>query len=184
MLEIRHTDAILGMEAQNVQTIVDSTPGRQLVRHEDAKLEIESEKPHVLIDQYQCFAESGLKNSADLMDDITSYALQKFNEYLAKTAEDGDRFAKIYIKQDPIPDMVVRDAMPEKEFGMVTMPTSRPKIEVAGYLKIDVIMGKLDITYEPSQLDVQVIPPNIRFYLLQEPSIQFRYLGENVDTNI
>ena len=68
-LKITTTPALIGIQR---------TPGRQEIQQpkadmemdiQEPRLEIDSELGQIRIDQYQCFAESGLKNFLDLTKD-------------------------------------------------------------------------------------------------------------------
>jgi hypothetical protein len=65
------------------------------MHQEYVKVEIESELPRVQIDQYQCFAEAGLKNNGDLLREAAQMSIQQAMDYTAKAAADGDELAAI-----------------------------------------------------------------------------------------
>jgi hypothetical protein len=138
----------------------------------------------VHIDQYQCFAEAGLKNNMDLLREAAQIGKQQAMQYIAKTAADGDRLAAVEKGGTPIADISERDAYPEKEFNIDVIPKSRPQIEVTGSLKVDFQPGGVKFSFEPGQLNVQATRPEVTIYLRQRPSIHFQYVGENVDIKI
>ena len=184
MLRITKTDAQIGIETRKAQVEMNSRTAKLNIQQNPGKVEQTSELPKVQIDQYQCFAEAGRKNNMDLMLEIKQLAEQRAAEYTAKVVSDGNSLAAIENKSNPIPGFAERDAYPEHEFGMVTMPQSRPKIEVTGDLKFNVEKSSVDIEFEPNKLDVQVTPHEVNIYLKQKPSLQIEYLGEKVDTKI
>lgn len=184
MLRITTTNAQLAIETRKAQMNMNSTQPKLNINKVDTRLEMESELPKVLIDQYQCFAEAGLKNNMDILLEAKQLAMQKAAEYTAKIVADGNRLAAIESGDNPIPDFAERDAFPEKEFGYGTIPTSRPKIDVKGHLTIKPVHGKLEFNNEPGSLNVDVTPHEVNIYLKQKPSVEIEYLGEKVDTRI
>ncbi|WHH61517.1 DUF6470 family protein [Petroclostridium sp. X23] len=184
MLQITQTYARIGIETKNTQLNMKSTPPRLDIRQENAKVEIESELPKVQIDQYQCFAEAGLKNNMDLLKEASQLASQQVMQYISKTVADGHTLASIENGSNPIPNMAVRDAYPEKQFNIGFIPKSRPKIEVTGDIKFNYQPGAVQYDYQPGQVDIQASRPEINIYLEQEASIQFKYAGKNVDIRL
>jgi len=189
-LSITKVNISLDVERVPARLEINSRPPRLELQQKHAKVYIDAELPKVKIDQYQCFAESGLKNYADLTKEMAELANKRALEYIAKLAEDGDMLAAIENGGNPFAEIAERDAFPEKEFGMVTMPRSRPKIDVEGSLTIthdpnepgrwnwvkgNFIPGDVYINYVPGKLNIQV---------KQYPSVRIEYLGENVDIRI
>jgi len=82
------------------------------------------------IDQYPVFAGLGYKSSYDLIKEAAQRAHQHAIEYIAKTASDGDRLAMIELSGSPLSDIAERDAYPEKEFGIGSIPVGQPKFDV------------------------------------------------------
>ncbi|MDK2811582.1 MAG: hypothetical protein PWR27_2291 [Petroclostridium sp.] len=184
MLRISQTFAQIGIQTQNAQLILQSARPTLSIQQKHAELRIQSELPRVHIDQYQCFAEAGLKNNMDLLREAAQIGKQQAMQYIAKTAADGDRLAAIENGGNPIVDIVERDAYSEKEFNIGVIPKSRPKIEVTGSLWINAHSGSVQTDYEPGQLDIHATRPEIKIYLRQVPSVQIQYVGENVDIHI
>ncbi|HHV99309.1 MAG TPA: hypothetical protein GXX36_07020 [Clostridiaceae bacterium] len=175
---------------------IETTPGRFQMKSQPAKIELErrppavnihAELPKVEIDQYECFATSGLKNFLDLAREGAQLGYRQAFEYIGKVAVDGDTFAAIEQGGSPIADIAERDAHPEHEFGIVAMPGARPKISVRGGIqfqpeydpigfrwgvKINVVPGKFIADY---------IPANVNIFMRQYNSVDIRYVGSNMD---
>jgi hypothetical protein len=155
-----------------------------------AEVNIETELPKVIIDQYECFASAGLKNNYDLISEISQRAKQNALEFIGKTAEDGRILAAIDKGGNPIAAIAKRDAYPEHEFILDFIPKARPKIDVTGDIKIDPERNSEGITngvegrYIPESIDINYTPGRINFNVLQYPSIEIKYLGNNIDTTI
>lgn len=157
----------LSIQTYNAKLEMQTTKPQVNMQQQHAQIQIESELPKVLIDQYECFASAGLKNNIDFISEAADRGRQQVLEFIGSTAEDGDSLAAIELGGDPIIDIAVRKASPEHEFGMVTMPSARPKFEVTGSLKIefqpkelgihngvnfDVRLGSLEVTYTPGKV--------------------------------
>lgn len=184
MLRISQTYAKIGIRTQNAQLNIRTVQPQVKISQEHAKVQIESELPRVHIDQYQCFAEAGLKNNMDLMRETTQLAYRHVMAYISQTAADGDRLAAVEKGGTPIADIAERNAYPEKEFIFDMIPKSRPKIEVTGDLKINSTPGSVTFDARRGQVDIQATRPEIEIYLRQKPSVRFQYIGRNVDTQI
>jgi hypothetical protein len=169
---------------------MQTTPGKLTIEKEDAKLSIKQDSPKVnmkvdmpkvQIDQYECFAEAGLKNMADLTDEITGYAKQNVMKYMAKRSSDGDRMAAIENKSDVIAEIARSDMYDQTDFNMGIIPTSRPKITVTGGLEIEPeptaqgVLNGVEYQVEPAKININYIRGKLDIYLSQKASIEFRY---------
>lgn len=159
------------------------------VKQKPPLINIETENPIVLIDQYQCFAESGLKNNLDLAREQAQKGYQKVMRYIAKEAQDGDAMAKIGHKANIMINIAKNGAVTKHEFGIGSMPRSRPTIEVAG--------GTLDLEaefrnhigeingvtckYTGGDMNFRYTPTNVDIRMASYGSIDVRYTGNNVD---
>ena len=166
----------------NARLDIQQPKGEQQLRTTMPKAIIRSEKPKVIIDQYQCFAESGLKNVMDLTREAAQLGRQAAMQAIARIAEDGNRLAQVENKMpDAIPELAEKNAWaPERVYDIATMPMSRPKIDVVGSIDIQWEMGKVNHTYTPRKPVVNYIPGKVDIYLKQKPSIEIRYIDEKV----
>jgi hypothetical protein len=139
-LSISRTDIKLGFESTPARLEMESRAARLDFRQNNAKLEIQRDPPRVLIDQYQCFAEAGLKNNYDLLKDVSMRAYQHIMEHIGQIAEDGRRLAAIEKGGNPIAEIAARDAFPVHEFGIGFIPQSRPRIDVTGSIRIEPVL--------------------------------------------
>ena len=191
-ISISTTPAKLSIETVPGKLEIDTRKAQLELKQEKAKVNIKTEQPRILIDQYECFAEEGLKNNIDLAREHAQKGYQSAMEYIAKKAQDGDAMAKIGHKANIMIDNAARDSITTHEFGMVTMPMARPSIDSAGGTvdiqveplneigKINGVTGRFipgDITfnYTPSRINI-----NVQSY----GSINISYSGNNVDSYI
>ncbi|NLC45123.1 MAG: hypothetical protein GX783_12690 [Clostridiales bacterium] len=181
MLRITQRFAQIGIETKNAQLFMQSKKPQLNMSQQHVKVEISRELPRVLIDQYQCFAEAGLKNNMDLLKEAAYLARQQAMEYIGKVASDGDVLAAIENGGNPIAYFAERDAYPEKEFNMVTMPTSRPRFEVVGDVRYNVRPGGVQYDFERGNVEIEATPPELNIYLRQKPFVKFEFVGKNMD---
>ncbi|MDP4179499.1 MAG: DUF6470 family protein [Bacillota bacterium] len=178
---------------------IETTPSNLEIKTNNAKLEIQSkrpkvnihtEAPRVQIDQYECFASSGLKGPLDLTRDAAQRGYESALEYTGKLAEDGDRLAAIEKGGKPIVEIAVRDSNPEHEFGMVTMPAVGPKISVTGSIEIDPentsegVNNGVDGEFTPGEVNINFTPAKVRTYMAQYASVDIKYQDNKVDVKI
>jgi hypothetical protein len=184
-LEISQTYAKVGIER---------IPSRLEIRNQYATLELHSkqpmvniktELPKVEIDQYECFASSGLKGPIDLTREFAQKGYENVLQYIGKTAEDGDMLAAVENGGSAIASIAKRNVYEQHEFGMVTMPSTGPKITVKGSLELDPertsegANNGVDGVYIPGELDIRYTPDKIRFYMEQYGSVNIKYMHEN-----
>jgi hypothetical protein len=189
-LSISTTNIKLEYERTSSSLNMESNEARLELHQKHAKVNIETELPKVLIDQYECFASAGLKNNYDLISEIAQRAKQNAIDFIGKTAEDGRLLAAIEKGGNPIAQIAKRDAYPEHEFILDFIPKARPKIEVTGDIKMDPernsegVNNGVEINYVPGSLNIDFTPAKINFNVLQYPSISIKYLGNNIDTTL
>ncbi|HOJ10377.1 MAG TPA: DUF6470 family protein [Clostridiales bacterium] len=82
------------------------------------------------IDQYPVFAGLGYKSSGDLVKESTQRGYRYSMQYIGKTAADGDRLAAIELGGEPLADIAERDAFPENDSGIGTVPGAGPEFDV------------------------------------------------------
>ena len=155
---------------------------------QEPRLEIDSELGQIRIDQYQCFAESGLKNSIDLTEDNAAFAQQKFAQAVGRIVSQGDAMvASLSRGTDMIPIHAQENALAKnsREFNMVTMPRSRPQIDfVGGTVNINVIEGRVNLQTRANKPIIDYTRGNVDIYLRQKNSINIEYIGNQVNETL
>jgi len=185
-LEISTTPARLSIETTASQLSVRTRKASLELAHTQAKVNVHTELPRVIIDQYECFATSGLMGPVDLTRQAAQRAMQQAITYTAKVAGDGDSMAAIENPIDPMPDIVERDAFPEHEFGLDYMPKARPVITVTGGVWIS-IEGEAGASngihgrYTPGRVSIDYTPAQVRIRMAQYPSIKMKYVQNRID---
>jgi len=173
-------DAKYHIETTPSRLSIETRKARLELSHKEAKLDVQTELPRVIIDQYECFATSGLMNVFDLTREAAQRGMQQALIFAGKVAGDGDRMAALE-NPSPLPDIVLRDAFPEKEFVLDYMPKARPKISVTGGVQISDqgngqgITNGVQGTYIPGSVSYQYTPAQVRINMQQYASISMRY---------
>ncbi len=190
-ISIRTTPARMSIERIPGSLEMQTTLARLELTQKHAKVNIETEQARVLINQYPCFAEEGLKNSLDLLKEQTQYAYRHVMEYIARTAQDGDAMKKIGHKANIMIDIVTRNSVTTHEYGLGTMPISRPEISsTEGTVKIDPepngqgIHNGVEGNYIPGKVSYNFTPTRFDMRMLSYGSVDIRYTGNNLDTYI
>lgn len=153
-------------------------------RQKHARVNINTEKPKVLIDQYECFAETGLKNNYDFAKEAAQLGYQQVMSYIQETAQDGNTLAAIERGGNPIAQIAARKAFPEKTFGLAFIPQSRPHIEVTGNVDIqwdrnwEGAMTGVEGNFIPGRVNIYFTPAKLSFLVRQYPSINFSYVSD------
>lgn len=188
----------MGLEISRVpaKLHIETTPSRLDIRTRKAKLEFSTERvrvdvhtelPRVVIDLYECFASMGQLGPVDLTRQESQYAMQQALTYAAKVSADGDAIAAIENPEDPIPDIVERDAFPQHEFVLDYIPKARPKITVTGGVQVKAegsmpgVHNGIQGRYMPHEIRISYTPSQVRISLAQYPSIRMRYVPGRFD---
>ncbi|WP_313563567.1 DUF6470 family protein [Ruminiclostridium cellobioparum] len=181
--EIKVTPAKLEWKTRNADLRITQKP---------PLIQIDTEQPLLKIDQYQCFAEEGLKNNLDQARDSARKGYANLMKYIAKEAQDGDAMAKIGHKANIMLDIIRKESVTMHEFGLGSMPTSRPKVElIRGNLKLEAAernnpgeINGVSGTYVAGDIDFRYTPWNVDMRMLSYGSIDVKYTGSNVDAYI
>jgi hypothetical protein len=186
-LEISRVPAKLNIETTPSRLDIRTRKAKLEFRTERAKVEIHTELPRVVIDQYECFKSMGLMGPVDLTRQEGKYAMQQALKYAAKISGDGDSIAAVENPQDPMPDIVERDAWPVREFVLDYIPKARPKITVTGGVQIDPegvsqsASNGVQASYTPPDIRMNYSPAQVRISVAQYPSISMRYVSNRFD---
>ncbi len=194
----------------NMGLAINTTPARYEIKVTPARLEwktrnadlritqkpplikIDTEQPLLKIDQYQCFAEEGLKNNIDQARDSAKKGYANLMKYIAKEARDGDAMAQIGHKANIMLNIIRQDSRNMHEFGLGSMPTSRPKVElIRGSLKLEAEernnpgeINGVSGNYTAGDINFRYIPWNVDMRMLSYGSIDVKYTGNKVNTYI
>jgi hypothetical protein len=186
-LEISRVPARLNIETSPSRLSIQTQRAKLELSHKEAKIDIQTELPRVVIDQYECFATSGLMGPLDLTRQAAQSAMQQALNYASKVAGDGDSMAALENPSSPLPSIVERDAYPEHEFGLDYMPKARPRITVEGDVQISAqrnaegISNGVQGEFTPGGVSMDYSPSQVRISMAQYPSISFRYTKGRFD---
>ena len=100
--------------------------------------------------------------------------------------------AKIGHKANIMLDIIRKESVTMHEFGLGSMPTSRPKVElIRGSLKLEAAernnpgeINGVSGTYVAGDIDFRYTPWNVDMRMLSYGSIDVKYTGSNVDAYI
>ncbi len=188
-LSIHTTGIQLGIERIPSSLRIETKSARLELYQTHSKLSISTERPKILIDQYECFAEAGLKGNYDFLMENAQIGYRQVMSFIRETARDGDTLAAIERGGNPIADIAVRRAYPEKYFGLAFIPKSRPEIDVTGSIDIqwdrdgegagDTVEGD----FYPGGVNINFKPAKVNIYVKQYPSIKIEY-ENSVDVSV
>lgn len=171
-IQIQSTPALLGMDSKPAALDIRQKKADQELSAPLPRVQMESRLPKVQIDQSQCFSESGLKGSSELTTDNANYAIQKMYESIGRIADQGTQLSNIHEPDDKIVSQAYYNAYDQfdRDYNMVTMPRSRPKISViegkvdlsvvGGNVEHQVRINKPEIGYQAGKLDIYLRQKN------------------------
>jgi hypothetical protein len=152
--------------------------GELTISQSNSQMHIDKELPKVIIDQYQCFAEAGLKNNTDFRREYSQLNYKSFMDGIANYNQEGDMLAQIEKPGNPLPAIAENRAFPRYDFNIDFIPKSRPKIDVTGYINISWDIQKPIINYEVRKPVIDYHPGKAEIYMRQWPSVEIRYVDE------
>lgn len=179
-IQINTVKPQIQLEITEPKMHIEQTSGELSIRTTDTEMVIDKEMPKVKIDQYQCFAEAGLKNNRDLSKEFAQLGYQKAMEAISNIVSEGDTLMNIQYSKGNTIALIAKSAKwgSEKEFNFDMIPKSRPKISVEGHLEVNWNPGKVDINYTPKSLKINFQRGKVEVYLNQKPNIDIRYIDD------
>jgi len=177
-LQINTTQGLIGINTIKGRQSIEQPKGELELSQPKAELQVESELPKVIIDQYECFAEAGLKNSTDLMKDISQWSQKCLMEAIANYNQEGDMMAQIEKGGNPMPMIAENGAFPMYDFNIDFIPKSRPKIDIIGSLNIEWDIKKPIINYEARKPVIGFEYGKVDISMRQWPNIEINYVDE------
>jgi len=183
-LRITTKPALIGIRTQPAKVEIDSSQPLLEMKRQSPRLDIKTEPVRVYIDQYECFAELGYKSFLDLARTQAQKGYQRLMEYIAQTAQDGDRLAAIELGGNPIADIAEERSYNVPEAEPITLPLPRPKFYVTGGISIDYQPGKIYFDAVVHPVRYKVTPHKVEIYMRQYPSITIEYARHYMDRRV
>ncbi|HYE83655.1 MAG TPA: DUF6470 family protein [Clostridia bacterium] len=185
MISINRVNGEIGINTTNPKQYIAQPSAELMIDTESPKIEIHTEPVKVLIDQGQCFNESGLMDNGTLAEDVAQRGRQAAIEGIGRRVFEGNFMASVESGGKAIPNISFNNSFDNKEFNMVTMPGSRPKIEVVGgTVDIRIDEGKVSTNAETNPPIIDVVLGDVEIFLKQEPSISFKFVDNKLDTKV
>ncbi|PYG89114.1 hypothetical protein LY28_00937 [Ruminiclostridium sufflavum DSM 19573] len=191
-LSIRTTPAEISIQSTPASLNAHTVYAKLELEQKPPLINIKTEQARILIDQYPCFAEEGLKNNVDFIKEQAQKGLQKAISYTGKIARNGDEMAKIGYHANIMINIAKNEAITKHEFGLGYIPKSRPRISSTG--------GTLDLkaefrnnlgeingvtgNYTPGKISYNYTPARVDISVVSYGSIDIRYTGNDVDAYI
>lgn len=187
MITINTTPALIGIQTIRSKLEIMQPKAEVNMNIEHPKVEIHTEQVKAQIDQYECFAEAGLKNYLDLTREAAQLGKQAVMQGIERIVRQGNELAAIENQTDPIPYQAEENAFElfNKDYNIGTIPKSRPKIDFkGGTVDIKVHEGKVNLDVKINKPRIDYIPSKVEIYMRQKNSIDIQYVGEKIDINV
>jgi len=186
-LEMNSQMAYIGIQTKNAQVSIEQPSAELDIKTTHAKVNIETTLPKVRIDNSRPRAESGLKGNRELTQDMVQRAFADMQAGKARAAEQGNRLADIHKSKNVIAEVADDNAWGQfqKEFGMVTMPRSKPDIQVIeGQNNIQVQEGKVEIKATPRKPIIDYQRGKVDIYLRQRNALEIKVVPDKFDMKV
>jgi hypothetical protein len=191
-LSIRTTPAQIDIDIIHAKLEWKTKNAELRLHQKPPEIDIKTEQPLLKIDQYQCFAECGLKNNYDFIKGQAQNGYQNLLQYIAKVAQNGDAMAQVGNQASIMLNIIRSDYMNTHEFGLGMMPKSSPKVQLTGgTIEIKAAprngIGEINgVTGEYTDGDVnfKYTPGDVKIRMLSYGSVDIKYTGSNVDSYV
>lgn len=178
-LQISTKMARIGIETQAGRLSIESRPARLEIHQETGRSTIETRKPRLEIDQYPARAQMGYKSPMDAAYEMAWMGRQRAMECIAEMADEGNRLRAIENGGNPIRDIAIEKAWPQKQRQGGFTPNASPEFHfVPGEVVITPpeVRNPVHIGYEarfiPGDLNVQYSPGNVKVFMRQYPEVK------------
>ena len=174
-LEIRSTRTLLGM--RTIKPMLEVTPKEKVVlKQQKMEMQIQRQAPRVLIDQSQCFADLGFKNTPEISAEAAQLGRQRASDYAGQMAAEGDYLTKIEQGAnvgDLAAQRVLNDA--KSDWNIAFAPQSRPQVEVQGSLNLDWRVVEEMMEFKSFGRNFNFHPGRLEVYVQQYGKIEINY---------
>lgn len=185
-IQINQTYGRIGIETTPAKLNITTQNADLQLQHENVVVNMHTELPRVVISNRECFNTSGSKDLESFAKEASQLGKSAASKYISKVVGDGNSYVAIENGSNPLPSIVIRDAYPQHEFNIDSIPKARPEIQIVGGTQVsspNALSGNNGIhgTYNPGKVNFDVLPSNVRIFMLQNPSLDIKYVGRNVD---
>lgn len=183
-LVVESQPARIGMQTRNASVQRQTTLPKVELQTEQARVEVESTLPKIQIDQRQCFSESGLKGILELTAENAANSVSEMYASIGRIAEQGNALTEIQNGGNVIADQAYYNAYDQflKDYNLVTMPKSRPKITLQeGAINLKVKGGTVSKNYVKGEIQTEYNPGKVEIYMLQERMFNLRFEKSQLD---
>ncbi len=160
---------------------MQNPPPKFSIETEAAKIEIRQPQGILEIDNTPIRTSIGLKTPTQFVVDQAEQGRQTVMETIARTAQNGDRLARIANGGNPIADIAAEQSL-GGPVDITLAPLAPPEIHyTAQKPEITVVPGNVDVQSEPSPVEAQYTPGGVDIRMTQYASIRFWTTGGQVD---
>ena len=178
-VQIHSTMGKIGMETVRPKMEITNTRSQVSIDTEPAKLEVQSDKPKVVIDSSECWYERGFKMPERFTADNAAYGSRKLSENIGMIANQGRRMADL--GRSPETRALIAQISKEKsarpiELQIVTIPQSRPKIQVTGYLNMNWTPHNTQFDISRYDVSTHYQKGQLNIYMRTWPQVQINFI--------
>lgn len=191
-LNVHSEQAKIGIQSSRARIEISSKKYDLHMQSQRPQMDMESDLPKVTIDQYPCRATSGMKNMKDLRKQTLDQAVQNLFDFISRRVSEGEVLGAIENKGAPNAfGQAAKSRLDNThQFGMVTMPSERPKIDSSG--KLDINWQKtwegsfsgVKYQFTRGKINVNFTPGKVEIYMRQMNKIEFSYQSDKIDQQV
>lgn len=178
-MQITAKPALIGIQTEAGRLSIESRTARLEIHQEMGKVAVETRRPRLEIDQYPSRAQMGYKKPMDVALELAQMGRQQAMEYIAGKTDEGNRLRAIEYGGNPIRDIAMEKAWPQKQRQGGYTPVVGPEFNaIPGEVMITPpeVKNPAHIGYEarfiPGDLNVQYNPGNVKVFMRQYPEVK------------
>jgi hypothetical protein len=185
MLQITKVNGKLGIDTTNTKMYITQPKADFEIEKKDAKLQIRTDQLKVIIDQQECFNETGLMDYMTLTEQNANIGKQGVAEGIDRIVAEGNILAAVENKIDAVAQISLNNMEPRLDYNFGLTPKSRPRISyTGGTVDIQVEDGYVKVHSKPNKPIIEVENGKVEISLLQHPKLEIKFIGNNFDKSI
>ncbi|WP_078555827.1 DUF6470 family protein [Bacillus alkalicellulosilyticus] len=188
-LEMSSTKAQIGMRSHQPPLSISQRQADMRINNDHgAKIEISSKASQLFIDQTEAFADAGLISPLRKATKYTRESVQRVNQYIAETAQEGDQLMRIENGGGQIQRLAKnKGRLPEYDFKYAQVPSGTEKTKIKFSkpdLQIRARESRFDISVKKNEPIIHVPKWQTDIYVRQKESLHIRPVGLNVNKGL
>ena len=170
-IQIRTTMGQIGIRTEKANIEIENSLPKMTIRRKQAEFRIKSKPSKFKLDQSQYLVASGNMTTLFLSSTRFQKARQKTLDAIRRIAEEGDLLMEIEKKNNPIPEIALKNTIKETSVNIAKFPQNKIIWE-KGYFELEWTPDELEFDWEINKPVIKASRPKVEIYMKRWPSIE------------